>query len=114
MQTGIKNIWNRSVQYYLDHYAPVGINNEEGLPYLGDKLFISITLYQSRKAGLITVFINALIFVTTLWVLPFISKDISVFQQYSGASSLVVGADFIAFNALLVLSVAHLVDELYH
>ncbi len=36
--------WNRYVQYYLDHFSSPDTNKEEGLPYLRDRLFISVLL----------------------------------------------------------------------
>ncbi len=36
--------WHQYVKYYLDHFTPDDFNQEEGLPLLRDKLFISIIL----------------------------------------------------------------------
>jgi signal transduction histidine kinase/ActR/RegA family two-component response regulator len=44
MQSSIGKLWDKYVQYYLDHYSSPDINKDDGLPYLRDKLFISILL----------------------------------------------------------------------
>ena len=44
MQSIILNLWDKYVQFYLDHYSSPDINREEGLPYLRDKLFVTILL----------------------------------------------------------------------
>ncbi|MFN8239355.1 MAG: ATP-binding protein [Bacteroidales bacterium] len=38
------SIWYRYVQFYLRHFTTKGIEGEEGLPYLRDKLFIYVLL----------------------------------------------------------------------
>jgi len=192
--------WNRYVKYYLVHYSSLEMKKEEGLPYLRDKLFISIlllgfpicflvyipsiivslithqfiigifdtiailvflfiflfkyqsmktkkvlfstifyilsiilliylgikgpsiiillcisvliTLFQSKRAGLIAVALNAVIFLIFLAVLPIQSISLSFFKEYTTASWIGVVLNLIAFNCLVVLSVASLVDQL--
>ena len=38
------NFWNRYVLYYLEHFSSIQTKKEDGLPYLRDKLFVSILL----------------------------------------------------------------------
>jgi signal transduction histidine kinase/CheY-like chemotaxis protein len=42
MQRSIGKLWNKYVQFYLDHYSSPDIGKDEGLPYLRDNLFILI------------------------------------------------------------------------
>ncbi len=44
MQNSIGDLWDKYVKYYLSHYSSPDINRDEGLPYLRDRLFISILL----------------------------------------------------------------------
>ena len=37
-------IWNRYALYYLQHFSSIQTKKEDGLPYLRDKLFVSILL----------------------------------------------------------------------
>ncbi len=188
------------IQYYQDHFSSLKSNEEDGLPYLRDKLFISIllisfpilvlvavpsifvsiqthqtiiaifdtlaflvvififfnrririkakkitfsatfyilsvilinyfgikgpsiiillcisvliTLYQSKRAGLISVTLNAIIFLLLMAILPVNSNHLTFFREFALISWLTVGINLIAFNALVVLSVASLVDQL--
>jgi signal transduction histidine kinase len=196
----IGKLWNQYYQFYLDHYAPDDFSKEEGLPYLRDKLFISIllltvpigflayvpgmivsvttkqlvigafdtialivvlliyfhknqsinakkiwfsvnfymlttvlivylglkgpgiiillcisvwiTLYHSRKAGLMSVVLNAALFALLLLDIPHGSIFLPLFEQNKIPTSIAIGLNFVAFNALLVFSVASLVDQL--
>ncbi len=193
-------LWNRYVKYYLVHYSSLEKKKEEGLPYLRDKLFISIlilgfpigflvyipsiivsllthqfiigifdtisillflfiflfknqsmkakkillsviiyilsiilfiylgikgpsivillcisvliTLFQSKRAGLIAVASNAVIFSFFLAVLPIQSISLSFFKEFTIETWIGDGLNLIAFNCLVVLSVASLVDQL--
>jgi signal transduction histidine kinase len=40
----IIKFWNRYVLYYLEHFSSIQTKKEDGLPYLRDKLFVSILL----------------------------------------------------------------------
>jgi signal transduction histidine kinase len=44
MQIYISKIWERYAKYCVYHYTSSEVNTEDGLPYLRDKLFISILL----------------------------------------------------------------------
>jgi signal transduction histidine kinase len=200
MPINITKMWDRYYQFYLDHFAATDISKEEGLPYLRDKLFISvlllavpicslayipgiiasvkthqlmigiidtvsllvvlfifmskshgirtkkllfsiifyilaitlliylgvkgpgiiillcisvlITLFQSKRAGLVSVVANAVIYLFLVAAFPLESPILVFFQEYSVASWLAVGLNLIAFNTLAVLSVATLVDQL--
>jgi hypothetical protein len=159
------------VKNHLDHYRSHDINSEQGLPYLRDRLFISvllitipicclvyipsvvvsfmtgqmvlvlfntlgmaallfiylglkgpsvvmllcisvmITLFQSKKTGLRAVVLNAIIFLSLMMVFPIKSAKLSFFQEFTPASWIAVGLNLVAFNTLVVLAVASLVDQ---
>jgi len=193
-------LWNKYVQYYLDNFSPSDVNKDVGLPYLRDKLFISIllvtlpigilmsvagivasvasgqiiigtydavafllvlflffskkqsinskkilytinfyivavilfvylgtkgpaviillscsvliTLYQSKSAGMISVAINTFIFFVITAFLPINSVNVRFLQEFSVESWLGVSVNMAAFNALVVLSVAFLLNQL--
>ena len=193
-------LWNKYVQYYLENFSPSDVNKDVGLPYLRDKLFISIllislpigflmsaagiiasiaskqiiigtydafafilviflfflknqsinakkilysvnfyiiavilyiylgtrgpaivillscsvliTLYQGKRAGLITVAVNTFIFFVMTAVLPFNSSDIKFFQDFSVESWLGVSVNMAAFNVLVVISISFLLNQL--
>jgi hypothetical protein len=73
---------------------------------------VLITLYQSKKAGLIAVALNAVIYSLFLAILPVNSIHLTFFQEYTIVTWLGVVSNLIAFNFLAVLSVASLVDQL--
>ncbi|MEI7663547.1 MAG: response regulator [Bacteroidota bacterium] len=73
---------------------------------------VLITLFQSKRAGLIAVSFNAAIFLTLLMVSPVRSGTVFFFQEFPVGAWLAIGVNLIAFNALIVLSVASLVDHL--
>jgi signal transduction histidine kinase len=192
--------WNRYYAFYLKRFAPVDFKEGDGLPYLRDKLFISIllvtvpigisgyipgiiasittakwvigvidtivmlitlyvffnrrqtlyakkmwfsagffllgatlviylgvkgpgtfillclsvwiTLYQSRKAGMVSVLLNAAVLFLLFPDLQIPALKYSGLHNDSIASSVAIGVNFIAFNALLVLSVGTLIDQL--
>ncbi len=196
----LRVLWDKYVQYYMDHYSSAVSSKEEGLPDLRDKLFISvlllafpicllvfipsfiislqtsqfvialsdtiamlslvfiffiknlsirykkimfnvtfyilsfilftyigikgpsitificmsvlITLFQSRRAGLIAVSLNAFLFLFILAADPINSINLTFFQIYTPVEWLGVGLNLIAFNALLVFSVATFVTQL--
>lgn len=195
------NIWNRYVKYYIDKYSSDTLTREDGLPYLRNRLFISIllvtlpigflgflagftvsikteqyiiaffdsvtllgviyiffarhlsiqtkklifsmvfytlsvillaylglkgpapmilfslsiliTLYQNRKAGLLSVVLNGLILMGVLSVLPLKSASPTFFLEYNKATWIAVGLNLVVFNALIVLAVDSLVVHLY-
>lgn len=49
----IIKFWQRYEHFYLDHFESIDLSSEEGLPYLRDKLFISILLI-TIPIGIIT------------------------------------------------------------
>jgi len=200
MRFRIMKYWNDYVQYYINHYSTPDVSREEGLPYLRNKLFISIfilafpicvvayipsiitcirtdqlvigifdtlafvvisyiffsrkpgintkkivfsstfiilsailfvymgtkgpsivillcmsvllTLFQSQKAGLLSVVLNALIVSVIMAMLPFKSIHVEFFLEYPLVSWIGIVPNLIAFNALVVLSAATLVDQL--
>ena len=200
MKFQIMKYWDKYVQYYIDHYSTPDIAREEGLPYLRNKLFISIlilafpicvvayipsiitcirteqliigifdtlafvvisyiffsrkpginakkivfsatfvvlstilfiflgtkgpsivillcmsvliTLFQSQKAGLLSVALNAIIISVIMTMLPFKSIHVEFFLEYPLVSWIGIVPNLIAFNALVVLSVSTLVDQL--
>jgi signal transduction histidine kinase len=73
---------------------------------------VLITLFQSKRAGLIAVALNAVIFLFFLAVLPIQSTSLSFFLEYNIETWIGVGLNLIAFNCLVVLSVSSLVDQL--
>ena len=73
---------------------------------------IMITLFQSKRAGLISLVSNAVIFMLLMTVSPGEISHLVFFQEFSLASWAVVGFNLVAFNTLSVLSVASLVDQL--
>lgn len=73
---------------------------------------VLITLYQSKRAGLITVAINTIIFFVMTAILPINSIDFKFFQEFPVESWLGVSVNMAAFNALVVLSVAFLLNQL--
>ena len=73
---------------------------------------VLITLFQSKRAGLIAVALNAVIFMLFLAVLPIQSTSLSFFKEYTIEIWIGVSLNLIAFNCLVVLSVASLVDQL--
>ncbi len=73
---------------------------------------VLITLFQSNRAGVISIALNAFIFLLMLAVVPIKSINLTFFQEYTPVEWLGVGLNLIAFNALLVFSVASLVDHL--
>ncbi|MFA7359597.1 MAG: response regulator [Candidatus Kapaibacterium sp.] len=73
---------------------------------------VLITLYQSKRAGLITVAINTFIFFVITAILPINSFDIKFFQEFTVASWLGISVNMAAFNALVVLSVSFLLNQL--
>lgn len=73
---------------------------------------VLITLFQSKKAGLITVSLNALLFLFILAADPINSISLAFFQIYTPVEWLGVGLNLIAFNALMVFSVASFVNQL--
>ncbi|MFO7940185.1 MAG: ATP-binding protein [Bacteroidales bacterium] len=75
-------------------------------------LSMLVTLVYSRQAGFFTVLLNALLYVCLLLLIHFDSLSLSFFIDYTLETWLVVGFNFVAFNAILVLSVSFLVDHL--
>jgi signal transduction histidine kinase/CheY-like chemotaxis protein len=73
---------------------------------------VLITLFQSKRAGLIAVSLNAFLFLFILATVPIKSINLTFFQVYSPVEWLGVGLNLIAFNALLVFSVESLVNRL--
>ena len=73
---------------------------------------VLITLYQSKRAGLIAVSLNAFLFLFILAADPINSISLTFFQIYTPVEWLAVGLNLIAFNALMVLSVASIVNQL--
>jgi len=200
MQTSYTKYWDRYVQFYLDHFSSLDKAEDEGLPYLRDKLFISvlllsfpvcvlayiisivvsiqtkqfliglsdtlamlgflyiffvksqsitrkkiifssifyilsvilfifmdvkgpsiiillctsvlITLFQSKRAGLISVALNAALFLFILAALPIRSVNLTFFREFPLSAWFGVGFNLIAFNTLVVLAVASIVDQL--
>ncbi len=200
MKFQIMKYWDKYVQYYIDHYSTPDVSREEGLPYLRNKLFISIfilafpicviayipsiiacirteqliigifdtlsllvisyiffsrtpgintkkivfsatfiilsailfaymgtkgpsivillcisvliTLFQSKKAGLVSVALNTIIISVIMTMLPFKSIHVEFFLEYPLISWIGIVPNLIAFNALVVLAVSTLVDQL--
>ena len=192
--------WNRYVLYYLEHFSSIQTKKEDGLPYLRDKLFVSIllvtfplcslaylpsiitsiitekyvigafdslalllfllifftknlsmnvkkslfaaifytlsvvlliymgmqgpgliillwisvliTLYQSKRAGLISAGLNAFLIMLMMALFPITSRPLSLFQEYTLLSGITIGLNLIIFNTLAVLSVSFLLDHL--
>ena len=193
-------IWDRYVHYYLEHFSSVQTEKEDGLPYLRDKLFVSIllvtfplcclayvpsiitsiitikyvigafdtltlllflviflvrnlslnvkkvvfsaifymlsvvlliymgmqgpgliillwisvliTLFQSKKAGLISAGLNAFLIMVMMALFPITKMPLSLFQEYTLLSGITIGINLIIFNTLAVLSVSFLLDHL--
>ena len=193
-------IWDRYVHYYLEHFSSVQTEKEDGLPYLRDKLFVSIllvtfplccmayipsiitsiitdkyvigafdtltmllflliffvrnfslnvkkalfstifyilcivlliymgmqgpgliillwisvliTLFQSKKAGLISAGLNAFLIMLMMALFPITEMPLSFFQEYTLLSGITIGLNLIIFNTLAVLSVSFLLDHL--
>ena len=192
--------WNQYIHYYKDHFSSPETEKKDGLPYLRDKLFISIllvafplccfvyipsiiesittnqyvigafdtlalflcmltfflknlsinikkvlfsvifytlsvvlliylgmdgpgiiillwisvliTLSHSKKAGLISVLLNAFIFLSLMSIFPVKSIHLSFFHEYPPLTWITVGLNLIVFNALAVFSVSFLIDQL--
>ena len=64
---------------------------------------VLITLFQSKRAGLIAVALNAVIFLLFMAVLPIQSISLSFFKEYTTETWIGVGLNLIAFNCLVVL-----------
>ena len=77
-------------------------------------IFISvlITLFHSKKAGLNSIVLNALIFSSLLSLFTFKIFNLSFLPVQITEGWIVIGINFIAFNTLIVLSVSFLVDQL--
>jgi len=73
---------------------------------------VLITLFHSKKAGLVAVALNALIFSIVMAILPIQSIHVNFFLKYSLITWIGIVPNLIAFNALVVLSAATLVDQL--
>lgn len=73
---------------------------------------VMITLFQSKRAGLISIALNAIIFLFIMAIVPIKSTSLTFFQEYTLVEWIGVGVNLIAFNALLVFSVASLVNHL--
>jgi len=71
---------------------------------------ILITLFQSKRAGLIATTANALIFMIVLALLPITSTGLTFFVENSVAPWIGICGNLIAFNYISVLAVAALVD----
>ena len=196
----IINFWNRYVLYYMEHFSSIQTKKEDGLPYLRDKLFVSIllvtfplcglvyipsiitsiitdkyvigvfdtmtlllfvliflvknismnvkkalfafifytlsvvlllymgmqgpgliilmwisiliTLYQSKRAGLISAGLNAFFILLMMALFPITSKHLSFFHEYTPLSGITIWLNLIIFNSLTVLSVSFLLDHL--
>lgn len=194
------SFWKRYETFYLDHFASVSRSYDEGLPYLRDKLFVSImlitlpigiviyipsvivslitnqsmiavfdtlallvvliaffnrkisigakkilfsttfyilsiilliylgtqgpgililifisvliTLLHSKRAGLISIGLNATIF--SLLFVPFFTETIHInfVNNQLPVGWIAIGINLVAFNAMIVLSVSFLVDQL--
>ncbi len=193
-------IWDPYVHYYLEHFSSVQTEKEDGLPYLRDKLFVSIllvtfplcclayipsvitsiitdkyvigasdtmtmllfliiffvrnlsmnvkkglfatifyilsvvlliymgmqgpsliillwisvliTLYHSKRAGMISAGLNALIFLLLMVIFPITSIKTPLFHEFTPLSGITIGFNLLIFNALSVLSVSFLLDHL--
>ncbi len=200
MKRRLSNLWDLYVQYYVDNYTTHDAINEDGLPYLRDKLFISIllitfpfsivaffisiffsirthhsaiglydaisfmvvgyiffykynsirtkkllfsinfyvlaivlsinlnktepgfvillslssllTLFQSKRAGLISVAVNTACFFMLLSLFPVSFSKLIVFQELTLGNALVICFNIFVFNCLLVLSTSYLIDHL--
>ena len=194
------NFWNRYVLYYLEHFSSIQTKKEDGLPYLRDKLFVSIllvtfplcslaylpsiitsiitekyvicafdtltlllflliflvknismivkkvlfavifyllsvvlliymcmqgpgiiilfwisvliTLFQSKRAGLVSASLNAIIILMIMALFPITSMPLTLFQEYTLLSGVTIGLNIIIFNTLAVFSVSFLLDHL--
>jgi signal transduction histidine kinase/CheY-like chemotaxis protein len=73
---------------------------------------VMITLFQSKRAGLISIALNAIIFLFIMAIVPIKSTSLTFFQEYTLVEWIGVGVNLIAFNTLLVFSVASLVNRL--
>ena len=74
---------------------------------------LMITLFQSQRAGLISVALNSVIFLSLMTVSPVTTMKPDFFREFNIASWIAVGFNMVAFNTLMVISVASLVDQLY-
>jgi signal transduction histidine kinase len=73
---------------------------------------VLIALYQSSRAGLIALGLNAFIFLGYLATYPLSFKQVTFFQQLTFSTWIGVGVNLVAFNAIVVLAAATLVDQL--
>jgi two-component system sensor histidine kinase EvgS len=193
-------LWDRYVRFYFDHFTPVIRTDEEGLPFLRDKLFVSVllftlpvcavadipaiiisiktnqpfiaifdaaalavlflvsllksislefrkvfftlifyalgvmlifflgitgpgpvilfsssilvSLYQNRRAGQLCVLANTVILSVFLIILPLSGWEMPAFDNYNIAGGIGIGSSLIAFNMLVVISVAYVVERL--
>ncbi len=76
-------------------------------------LSILVTLYYNQQAGLITVFINSMLYLTLLLLFHFANLHLPFFSDYNMETWLVVGFNFLTFNVILVLAVSFLTNHLH-
>jgi hypothetical protein len=72
---------------------------------------VLIALYQSSRAGLIALGLNAFIFLGYLATYPLSFKQVTFFQQLTFSTWIGVGVNLVAFNAIVVLAAATLVEN---
>ena len=73
---------------------------------------VLITLFQGKRAGLIAVIINALVFFSLMPIIPLNPWKIVFFAEYPPVAWIGIGINFIAFNAVIVLAVSSLLERL--
>lgn len=73
---------------------------------------ILITLFQSRKVGMIAVGLNSAIFLTFMVILPMVRVIVTAFAEFKIAGGIAVSFNLIAFNLLSVIIVGYLVEKL--
>lgn len=73
---------------------------------------VLITLIFSSRAGVLTIVVNSLLYLAMMALLPLTPRGVILFNEYDLPAWLAVGGNLVAFNAMIVLSVASLVDHL--
>lgn len=75
-------------------------------------LSVLVTLFYSKKAGVVSVIMNGILYFLLLIATFFFDISLPFFYDYTPDIWLVVGLNFVAFNAIIVFSLSFLVNHL--
>ena len=75
---------------------------------------ILLTLYHSKKAGILAVIINSTFYFLMITVVRHLQPSLKIYENFNFLHFFGTGLDVFIFNLIAVLSVSYLIDQLYN